>query len=118
MQARNHLAVIRQKRGISVVTLAAQVGVKRQTIYAIEAGRYIPNTVVALKLAQVLEVSVEDLFSIEEKPGAAHSYEQVDLLVTSGGETLQPGQVGSLRPRWQARARCPLLAHSSRIAKR
>ena len=51
MRAKNNLAKIRQKRGLSVVALAAQVGVKRQTIYAIEAGSYIPNTVVALKLA-------------------------------------------------------------------
>jgi putative molybdopterin biosynthesis protein len=92
MQTRNNLAAIRQKRGIAVSTLAAQIGVKRQTIYAIEAGSYTPNTVVALKLAQVLEVSVEDLFSIEEKTGAAHSCDQVDFLVTSHGETLQPSQ--------------------------
>ena len=92
MQARNDLAAIRQKRGIAVATLAAQIGVKRQTIYAIEAGSYIPNTLVALRLAQALEVSVEDLFSIEKERNALPSCERVDLLVPSHGETLQPSQ--------------------------
>ena len=92
MRARNNLAEIRQKRGLSVVALAAQVGVKRQTIYAIEAGSYIPNTTVALNLAKVLEVSVEDLFSIEEKPEALKPCELVELLVPSPGEILQPSQ--------------------------
>jgi putative molybdopterin biosynthesis protein len=93
MQTRNNLAVIRQKRGFAVATLAAQISVKRQTIYAIEAGSYIPNTLVALKLAQALEVSVEDLFSIEEERNALPSFEQVDFLVPSHGETLQPSQL-------------------------
>ena len=37
----------------------------RQTIYAIEAGTYVPNTEVALNLARCLEVTVEELFSSE-----------------------------------------------------
>ncbi|HVN80028.1 MAG TPA: substrate-binding domain-containing protein [Terriglobia bacterium] len=92
MQARNNLAVIRRRRGFAVATLAAQIGVKRQTIYAIEAGSYIPNTLVALRLAQVLEVSVEELFSIEEEHHALPSCERVDFLVASQGETLRAGQ--------------------------
>lgn len=92
MPAQNNLAKIRQNRGLSVVALAAQVSIKRQTIYAIEAGSYIPNTVVALKLAQVLEVSVEDLFSIEERPEALRRRERVDLLVPSQGAILQHSQ--------------------------
>ena len=92
MRAQNNLAETRQKRGLAVVALADRSGVKRQTIYAIEAGSYIPNTAVALKLAKVLEVSVEDLFSIEEKPEALQPCERVDLLVPSRGEILQPSQ--------------------------
>jgi len=44
--------------------LANKVGVTRQTIYAIEAGTYLPNTEVTLRLARQLEVSVEELFSL------------------------------------------------------
>jgi DNA-binding XRE family transcriptional regulator len=40
------------------VRLAHLVGVSRQTIYAMEAASYVPNTTVALKLARVLEVGV------------------------------------------------------------
>jgi DNA-binding XRE family transcriptional regulator len=42
--------------------LARTVGVARQTIYAVEAGSYVPNAAVALRLARVLQVTVEDLF--------------------------------------------------------
>ena len=67
----NRLAGMRKARGISAVDLAAQVGVTRQAIYAIEAGTYMPNTAVALRLARVLDTSVEDLFALEkeETPG-------------------------------------------------
>ena len=44
--------------------LARSVDVSRQTIYAIEAGTYVPNTEVALNLARELEVTVEELFSL------------------------------------------------------
>jgi putative molybdopterin biosynthesis protein len=45
------------------------VGVSRQTIYAIEDGRFTPNTTVSLQLARTLEVSVEELFSIAQEEG-------------------------------------------------
>jgi molybdate-binding protein/DNA-binding XRE family transcriptional regulator len=92
MPAGNNLALIRQKRGIAAAALAAQIGVKRQTIYAIEAGNYIPNTLVALRLAEALEVSVEDLFTIGEKTRTGVSCEPVDLLVPEHGERLRPNQ--------------------------
>ena len=58
----NSLEALRGKRGLSAAALAALVGVSRQTIYAIEAGTYVPNTVTSLQLARALAVSVEDLF--------------------------------------------------------
>lgn len=64
-QVNNCLATVRQKRGIAAADLARRAGVSRQTIYAMEAGNYIPNTAVALQLARVLEVPVEDLFRLE-----------------------------------------------------
>ena len=65
MAIQNNLAQYRQKRGLSAIKLAKEIGVSRQTIYAMETGTYVPNTVLALKLAQVLEVTVEDLFRLE-----------------------------------------------------
>jgi putative molybdopterin biosynthesis protein len=60
----SQLAEIRKGRGIGQSSLAAKVGVSRQTIHAIETGEYVPNTEVALRLAQELEVTVDQLFSL------------------------------------------------------
>lgn len=77
----NNLAVLRQKRGLAAAQLAQMAGVSRQTIYAMEAGSYVPNTAVALKLARVLEVRVEELFSLPgEVPAPAFRLEQALLL--------------------------------------
>ena len=57
-----HLKSVRQSRGFTQSQLAEWVGVKRQAIYDIESGRYLPNTALALKLARILGCSVEDLF--------------------------------------------------------
>ena len=77
----NHLAEHRQKRGFSAAELAERTGISRQTIYAMEAGSYMPNTVVALRLARLLEVSVEDLFSLGgAAPAGSLRTEQATLL--------------------------------------
>jgi len=89
MEVTNRLGEIRRKRGVAAADLAAQVGVSRQTIYAIEAGGYTPNTVVALRLAEALGVRVEELFSLARDSGATAKTQAVDLL---GVETLAPGQ--------------------------
>ncbi len=51
----NNLGKFRRKRGFSAIQLAAMVDVSRQTIYAMEAGTYVPHTVVALRLARALD---------------------------------------------------------------
>jgi putative molybdopterin biosynthesis protein len=86
----NHLGTLRQKRGISAAQLARTVGVTRQTIYAMEAGSYVPNTAVALRLAQAMEVKVEDLFALPQAEPVGLRSEEVTLL--PGSESLQPGQ--------------------------
>jgi molybdate-binding protein/DNA-binding XRE family transcriptional regulator len=91
MEIRNNLAELRHKRGLGAAELASQVGVTRQTVYSMEAGSYVPNTVVALKLARVLGVRVEELFRIEDEPEpTAHIVEDVDVL--SSERDVQPGQ--------------------------
>jgi molybdate-binding protein/DNA-binding XRE family transcriptional regulator len=76
----NQLAEVRHRRGLSAAALAARVGVRRQTIYAIEARRYMPNTLLSLRLAQVLEVPVEELFSIEAETIPLEKPTPVELL--------------------------------------
>ena len=62
---RNHLKIERARKNLTQEQLAKMVGVSRQTINAIELGKYNPSTVLALKLAQVFEKSVNDLFELE-----------------------------------------------------
>lgn len=88
MAIENNLARFRQKRGFSAIKLAKEIGVSRQTIYAMETGTFVPNTLLALKLAQVLEVTVEDLFRLEPSETPVHT-EAVELL--PGEQDPQPG---------------------------
>jgi molybdate-binding protein/DNA-binding XRE family transcriptional regulator len=60
----NQLSGLRKKQGMSQAELAAQVGLTRQAIYAIEANQYLPSTHIALRLARALKCRVEDLFSL------------------------------------------------------
>ena len=52
--------------GLTQQDLADRVGVTRQTILSIEKGRYSPTIGLALRLAKVLDVTVEDLFVLRE----------------------------------------------------
>jgi putative molybdopterin biosynthesis protein len=90
METRTELNAIRQRRGISAAHLAKLVGVSRQTIYAIEAGDYVPNTTAALQLAKVLEVRVEDLFRLDDEPPARPELVTVELV--DGTQTARKGQ--------------------------
>jgi putative molybdopterin biosynthesis protein len=83
METRTELSKIRKQRGVSAAQLAALAGVSRQTIYAIEAGEYVPNTTLALQLAKALEVRVEDLFQLDSEPQILPKPVCVELI---GGE--------------------------------
>ena len=56
------LKELRQKKGYTQSQLADMLGIKRQAVYDIESGRYLPNTLIALRLAKILDVAVEDIF--------------------------------------------------------
>lgn len=77
---RNQLGAVRRARGISAVELARHAGVSRQTIHAIEAGSYMPNTEVTLKLARYLEVPVEELFMLAPDDAEAPAGVQSEVL--------------------------------------
>jgi putative molybdopterin biosynthesis protein len=87
----SNLGKLRQIRGLSAVQLAAMVEVSRQTIYAIEAGTYVPNTTVALKLARALDTTVEDLFGLSTHEPVPYFRAETALLLP-GAEAPQPGQ--------------------------
>jgi putative molybdopterin biosynthesis protein len=91
------LATIRKTRGVSAADLAAQVSITRQAIYAIEAGTYVPNTTVALRLARALETNVEQLFALEDEPQSILPRDFIpldDLSPASPGEPIQICRVG------------------------
>ena len=62
----NHLAAFRKEAGLTQAQLAEAAGVSRKTINTIENRIFVPSTVLALKVAKVLNVSVHDLFELEE----------------------------------------------------
>jgi len=62
----NNLSFLRKEKGINQTDLGRLVGVSRQTISLIERGDYNPSVMVALSLAKVFDVSVEDIFTLEE----------------------------------------------------
>lgn len=47
--------------------LADAIGVSRQTINAIESGKFVPSTVLALKMAQIFDKPVEDIFMLDDE---------------------------------------------------
>ncbi|MBT8203830.1 MAG: helix-turn-helix transcriptional regulator [Eudoraea sp.] len=62
---KNTIKLNRAKTGITQADLAERVKVSRQTINAIELGKYAPSTVLALKLSAIFQVSVNELFELE-----------------------------------------------------
>jgi putative transcriptional regulator len=66
MALKNHLKVRRSTAGHTQEELGSRVGVSRQTIISIERFRYKPSLELALKLAQELGTTVEDLFYFED----------------------------------------------------
>ena len=63
----NNLNVLRGRKNVTQEELANKVGVTRQTIIAIEKGNYTPSVLLAIKLAKYFNVSVEDLFNLENE---------------------------------------------------
>ena len=64
---KNRLKVARAELDITQEELAKHIGVSRQTINAVESGKYVPSTVLALKMAQVFGKSVEEIFMLEDE---------------------------------------------------
>jgi putative transcriptional regulator len=64
----NDITTYREREGLSQGELATAVGVSRQTINAVERGRYDPSLELAFKLAAYFDCSVEDLFDPDVEP--------------------------------------------------
>lgn len=63
---KNKLRIERAIQNITQAELADRIGVSRQTINAIESNKYVPSTVLALKMAKLFGKNVEEIFLLEE----------------------------------------------------
>ena len=64
---KNNLRVERAIKNITQADLADLIGVSRQTINTIESNRYVPSTVLALKIARVFGKPVEEIFTLDDE---------------------------------------------------
>ncbi len=64
---KNNLRVERAIKNITQADLAETIGVSRQTINTIESNRYVPSTVLALKIARVFGKPVEEIFTLDDE---------------------------------------------------
>ncbi len=62
----NNIKVERAIKNMTQADLAEKIGVSRQTINAIETNRYVPSTILALKMARLFGKSVEEIFMLEK----------------------------------------------------
>ena len=63
---KNTIKVERAIKNFTQEDLAKKISVSRQTIHAMEAGKYVPSTVLALKISKVFGKPVEEIFSLEK----------------------------------------------------
>jgi len=63
---KNRIKIERAILNLTQEKLAEKTNVSRQSINAVESGKYIPSTILALKIAQVFGKNVNELFELEE----------------------------------------------------
>lgn len=64
---KNRIRVARAEVRMTQQRLADEAGVSRQTINAIESGRFVPSTVLAFKIARIFSRPVEELFQLDDE---------------------------------------------------
>jgi len=62
LELQNKIKIYRAIKNVTQEELASEIGVTRKTINTIENGKFIPSTILAIKLAQFFGIKVEDLF--------------------------------------------------------
>ena len=63
----NTIRVERARHKITQAELAEKVAVSRQTIHAIETGKFVPSTVLALKISKFFKVELENIFQLDKE---------------------------------------------------
>ncbi|GCB34095.1 helix-turn-helix transcriptional regulator [Bacteroides faecalis] len=65
----NKIKVFRAMKNISQEELAIAIGVTRKTINTVETGKFVPSTILALRIARYFEVPVEEIFELNDMEG-------------------------------------------------
>ena len=63
---RNNIKVERAKKDLTQAKLAEMIGVSRQTVNAMELNKYVPSTVLALKISKIFDKNVNEIFFLEK----------------------------------------------------
>lgn len=66
-ELRNRIKVQRAIKNLTQEELATKIGVTRKTINTIENGKFVPSTILAIRLARFFDIKVEELFELIEK---------------------------------------------------
>ena len=64
---KNTIKIERAKKNWTQADLAGKIGISRQSVNSIETGKFIPSTVLALKMAKVFGANVESIFQLEKQ---------------------------------------------------
>ncbi len=64
---KNTIKVERAKKNWTQAELAEKIGVSRQAVNAIETGKFVPSTILSLKMAKVFGTTVEEIFQLEKE---------------------------------------------------
>jgi len=70
MKLTNHIKQHRARLDLTQQDLAERVGVRRQTILAVEKGKYVPSALLAFQIADVLGMKVDELYEMEKGEGS------------------------------------------------
>ena len=95
MAVKTRLQVFRKDAGLTQADLAEAVGISRQAYAAIEAGRAVPSTEVALRLGRRLHTTVEELFRLDDDSNDAVEAELIGADSVPRGTRVQLLQIGS-----------------------
>ncbi len=75
-ELRNQIKVQRAMRNLTQEELASKIGVTRKTINTIENGKFVPSTILAIRLARFFEIKVEELFELIENNSGENKAEK------------------------------------------
>ncbi|MEM6736484.1 MAG: helix-turn-helix transcriptional regulator [Bacteroidota bacterium] len=64
---KNSIKVERARKNLTQAKLAEIIGVSRQTVNSMELGKYVPSTVLALRLSKVFRITVNEIFQLEDE---------------------------------------------------